>query len=333
MQSLIIKVGDHRRRLQALVQETRGIMRVASPYVSDRGLLLGTNIGDVRLLTTLRVMDIVSGATSLGVLRALVRGGVKCRFLEGAPRLHGKLYILGDERALVTSANLTKSAFDSNIEIGVLVDDGKVRELTRWFDKKWVVEATRLDEKWISYFEEKSASLRRDYSRLQERVRARESEVRPTPVTCVGSSCRFFLCNTDRKHSDQTAGEFRLEELMKDKRYATAWEDFDYPAHMEQVKRDDIILMYANRAGIIAVGRVKGDCEVLRRGSPGRVVDDFQSTEWRVPIKEWLWWVKDERACSWEPTSPKTFLNVSGESYSSRLKDVMKYFALTKGTN
>jgi hypothetical protein len=47
--------------------------------------------------------------------------------------IHSKIYIF-DDSALVTSANLTKSAFESNIEVGVLLDDSQVDEVKSFFN-------------------------------------------------------------------------------------------------------------------------------------------------------------------------------------------------------
>jgi phosphatidylserine/phosphatidylglycerophosphate/cardiolipin synthase-like enzyme len=45
--------------------------------------------------------------------------------------LHAKCLIVDDERALVTSANLTQAALDRNIEAGILVEDPAFAERLR----------------------------------------------------------------------------------------------------------------------------------------------------------------------------------------------------------
>ena len=47
---------------------------------------------------------------------------------------HSKIYIFSDS-ALVTSANLTKTAFESNVEAGVLLDGLQVSEVKSFFEK------------------------------------------------------------------------------------------------------------------------------------------------------------------------------------------------------
>jgi HKD family nuclease len=94
-------------------------VRIASAYVTDSALLSGIKNRRVQLLTSLSLMDIVSGASSLESLALLISRGVQCRCVSGGPRLHAEVYIFGAESAVVTSANLTRNALDSNIEVGI----------------------------------------------------------------------------------------------------------------------------------------------------------------------------------------------------------------------
>jgi hypothetical protein len=105
--------------------------------------------------------------------------------------------------------------------------------------------------------------------------------------------------------------------------YAAAWEEFSYPNHMEEVTRGDIIFMYANRRGIIAIGQAKDGCETLPFGTPGVILNGMDTKEWRVPV-EWLIW-EDERPCPWSPHADQTFLNVSKDKYVSRREAVIQW--------
>lgn len=331
MHNVIVEEGNHRERLRHLLTTTQGLVRIASAYVTDTDLLPDARSREVRLLTALPTMDIISGATSLDSLRTLIDKGVQCRSLPDVPRFHAKVYIFGKECALVTSANLTRRALDSNIEVGVLVSGSEVNELTIWFDVCWK-SATPLAAFDVSSLSQQTASFRNEYLLLRARccpaVKPGTYSDRATKATPtkVGSSLCYFLCNTDRAHSKKLpSGEFELEELMRERRYATAWEEFRYPRHMKEVMRGDIIFMYANGAGIIAVGRARDRCESLRSGSPGRVFDGTDTTEWRIPV-EWLVWVADKEAPPWKPHANPTFLNVSSDNYSDRRNVVLHDF-------
>ena len=120
--SLILEDGSptrmHRKRLESLLTSTTGPVRIASAYVTDSDLLTKPAKRDRRLLVSLMAMDIASGATRLETIGTLIKSGVECRTLGERPRLHAKVYIFGASHAIVTSANLTGRAFDSNIEVG-----------------------------------------------------------------------------------------------------------------------------------------------------------------------------------------------------------------------
>jgi phosphatidylserine/phosphatidylglycerophosphate/cardiolipin synthase-like enzyme len=116
MAEVLLKIGSHRKLLSQLAARTDDILRVVSPYVTDKDLLRLARGKQVRLLTALFPLDIVTGATSLEALRTLIENGVKCRVLALPPKLHAKVYIFDRTCGVVTSANLTASALDKNLD-------------------------------------------------------------------------------------------------------------------------------------------------------------------------------------------------------------------------
>lgn len=331
MGNVISEIGDHRQQLRKLLTTTQGSVRIASAYVTDTDPLLDATARKIQLLTAITTMDIVFGATSLDSLATLIDRGVECRVLPTPPRLHAKVYIFGEESALVTSANLTSRALDSNIEVGVQVSGSTVHELANWFDERWNT-AEPLDLVRIAQERQRTAALREEFSilraqcRLLDRPGARPAVAMKKKVpTLTDSSVPYFLCNTNRKWSKQLpSGEYDQEQMMMARRYATAWEDFKHTSHMEEVRRGNIILMYANGVGIIGIGKARDRCERLEPGSPGRVVDG-DTPEWRIPV-DWLVWVDDKHACPWDSPLPPTFQDVCGARDSDRRKAVIKHF-------
>lgn len=322
---------QHRPSLRKILGTTQGLVRIASAYVTDSELLLGSQNHRIQLLTSLVRMDIVSGATSLPALRSLIQAGVKCRSVTGGARLHAKVYIFGDECAVITSANLTKSALDSNIEVGVQLTGTIVRQLADWFDAFWK-SASRIDLRELSEWEQETAALRLAYASLRKEVGGRPRR-RSEAIPQVRSQAkfrnllqrapRFFVCNTNRRHSPDGTDE----ELMLHSHYAAVWTDFKYPTHMERVDKGDAIFMFAKGAGIIGVGRAKAATEVLPPGYPGRITSDFEyDTEWRVPVEEWLAWVEDDaEAYPWIMPNA-SFLDISGDEYRQLREGVRRHF-------
>jgi phosphatidylserine/phosphatidylglycerophosphate/cardiolipin synthase-like enzyme len=70
-------------------------------------------------------------------LRILHQVGVKVR-RQKHPKLHAKLLLADDERALVGSMNIDRSAFDVRRELGIVLDDEPlVSRLGEVFDRDW----------------------------------------------------------------------------------------------------------------------------------------------------------------------------------------------------
>lgn len=321
MPNVIVKVGMHRKILEELLAKTQETVRIASPYVTDKDLLLTSEVKNVRLLTALSKVDVVIGATSLDCLQLLVERGVKCRVLKASSRLHAKLYIFDKDCAVVTSANLTQKALDKNIEIGVQLRRPAVARLINWFDVQWASEAAEpLNLTTISSLRNETAMLRRKFKKLRRMVppESRQGNLHKEPESKAPSPTAYFLCNTDKRYDPEA------ENLMKYRHFAAAWEPFDITKHFKRAGQGDLILMYKNRVGIIAIGKAEGGYESLLPTESGRILEG-DTPEWRIPVK-WLRWVRDENGCPWKPHTSKTFVEVSRAIYSDRRNQVLRHF-------
>jgi hypothetical protein len=153
----------------------------------------------------------------------------------------------------------------------------------------------------------------------------------PTPSP-VASGLRYFWCNTDRTRKKELGGRdedggYRLERLMRENSCAGAWVDFKYPKAMAEVNDGDLIFMYANKIGIIAVGRATGGCKVFKSGDPNRIDgDDWDGDEWRVPVV-WLRWQQD-KSYKWPKPLRPAFVNISASKYQNRRLAALKHFGL-----
>lgn len=339
---LILEDGSsqrkHRQHLNGMAS-AKGTLRIASAYVTDRELLTGTPDRERRLLISLLPMDVASGATSIETLGAIIKSGVKCRRLPDRPRLHAKVYIFGTSRAVITSANLTFSGFDSNIEVGVEVNANQVSELVAWFDTLWekAVPLTLAD---LSELQRNTASLRAEFVILKKKTKAKwQVPVSHKPPDGLADSLldlfanakRYFVCNTNRKYSERTdTGGYALEQEMFNRGFAAAWEEFRYPDHMKKVERGNAIFMFAKSIGIIGIGIAKEKYKTLMPDDPDRIDRIYKSSdqgdtpEWRVPV-QWLVVTDEAGACRCK--APRfTFGNVTKSKYEKFREDVRKHF-------
>lgn len=337
MTNLILEHGTsdrrHRHRLSQLLSECADTVRISSPYVTERQFLTASRKHEVRLLTTLSPIDVALGATSIESINALLDLGVECRSLPPRPKLHAKVYIFGTSHAVVTSANFTTSALDSNIEAGIEITGDNTRALAAWFDSLWKA-ARPITTELLADLQRHTSKLRREFAKLKSKVKSKmPTSPTPKPKTELTDSLqqlfttanRFFVCNTDRREGSRTAtGGFLLEEEMHNRGFAAAWETYKFPAHMELVEEGNAVFMFAKAVGIIGVGVATGPCETLTVSQPGRLTYVHKTIEWRVPTR-WLVWTDANGAYPWK--SPNfTFWDVSESQYDDFRADVMSHF-------
>ena len=302
MNTFILEDGTpkrrHRARLNDLLATTTGIVRIASAYVTDRALLSDVGGRDTRLLISLLPMAIVSGAMSLETLRWMLDSGVEIRVLPDRLRLHAKTFIFGMSVAVVTSANLTRSAFDSNFEVGVEVRGEDLTNLTRWFDQLWQ-SASRLTVEHLIELQSKTAILRREFVKLKKQSQSElvvaakqqaDGRLTESLQNLFATAPRFFVCNTNRRYSPLTAtGGSAMEQEMYSRQLATAWVPFKFPSHMQLVALGDGVFMFAKGVGIIGIGVATARCEFVSATASNRLwyKDEDNILEWRYLRNGW----------------------------------------------
>jgi phosphatidylserine/phosphatidylglycerophosphate/cardiolipin synthase-like enzyme len=98
---------------------------------ADRGVHVRVLCGGKHGISDWDVLDTFSS------LRVLKRFGVKVHKQKNL-RLHAKLLIADDERALVGSMNIDRSAFDLRRELGITIEDeATVKRLMKVFEEDW----------------------------------------------------------------------------------------------------------------------------------------------------------------------------------------------------
>ena len=116
--------------LSSLAASVEQRMVIAAPFISEKGAEIIIEAltpafresGQIDLLTDLSPSHVSDGSLELGAIIDLCQSANSAT-LWHIPRLHAKVYIADDARAIVTSGNLTASALYRNMEYGVLVED------------------------------------------------------------------------------------------------------------------------------------------------------------------------------------------------------------------
>lgn len=119
-------------RLHSLIDQAKERLWIASPYVgawNDVRKILGSAWGkvDVRL-----IVDIDGGFLSLDTIQKFEAH----RPVRSLPGLHAKLYIV-DDSVLLTSANLTGTAFRKRHEAGIILDGPTAAKFVDLYEDLW----------------------------------------------------------------------------------------------------------------------------------------------------------------------------------------------------
>ena len=105
-----------------LVSQSRKSIRITSPFVKyDMCVELtqaNRNGSKIELITCFKFGNVYSNALDISALEhILYNNGIVKNF----PKLHSKMYIFDDEKAIITSGNLTTGGLVKNFEYGILL--------------------------------------------------------------------------------------------------------------------------------------------------------------------------------------------------------------------
>jgi len=109
----------------------------------------------LKVITRFNINDFAEGVSDIAALRTLLKAGATVR---GIKYLHSKLYLFGDKRAILTSANLTEAALRRNHEFGFVSEDAAViAACNNYFVDLWAKGGSDLTEDMLDKWDEKVA--------------------------------------------------------------------------------------------------------------------------------------------------------------------------------
>lgn len=112
-------------------------LRIICPFIKQDALesILEHHPDKIQVITRFNLADFAEGASDITALRELLKIGADIR---GIKNLHAKIYLFGDSRTIITSANLTRAALERNHEFGLVTRNEFVIKACRdYFDNLW----------------------------------------------------------------------------------------------------------------------------------------------------------------------------------------------------
>lgn len=136
----ILVTNEIKIKLEELTKGANSSVFVITAFAKDETIrwinsITNQNVIDKRIIIRCRVSDFISGASDFSVLKYCLDNGWKT-FID--TNLHAKVYIFDNNRAIVSSSNLTQRGLgfsqENNREIGVQIeltneDKGKIAEI------------------------------------------------------------------------------------------------------------------------------------------------------------------------------------------------------------
>jgi len=171
-----LRSSPFRSHLEKLFDCATRELLVASPYIKTREaewvcnrLAKSGHDKSIRLqvLTDVRSSNVLGGSLDVAALRVL-QSGLNCCEIINLPRLHAKVYVADEVCALVTSANLTPSGLDSNLEYGVGITDAPTIHNLRRDMQLYATLGNPLSAETIVELEKVSDGLRAEFRAIEK---------------------------------------------------------------------------------------------------------------------------------------------------------------------
>jgi HKD family nuclease len=140
------------KRLLNMISAVRASLFVVTPFFKEGMIdkvLSSLKEGKLRVLLRTDAFDMAGGISDLNALRKLAQHGAEIREIRN---LHAKVIVFDEKKALITSSNLTKSGLNTNVEIGILVEDEEFIKndvmpiLNQYWQAAGEVKTSKMDE-------------------------------------------------------------------------------------------------------------------------------------------------------------------------------------------
>ena len=109
--------------LRSGIAAAAGRLQLACPFIKNSviiRLLDAAELDEIQVVTRFNLRDFARGVSDIAALHVLLDAGADVRGVNG---LHAKVFVFGDRRATVTSANLTETGLARNAEFGCISED------------------------------------------------------------------------------------------------------------------------------------------------------------------------------------------------------------------
>jgi hypothetical protein len=161
----IVRSGYHKIFKDSIGQDNTSL-RLICPFIKTKVIrtIIKYKPQKIQVITRYdNIMDFYNRVSDIPALKELLINDTEIRGIED---LHSKVYIFGETTSMITSANLTETAFSSDIrECGAFVFDAdKTKELINYFGELWDDRRTKIiSQDTLKFWEVKLKEYRAKY--------------------------------------------------------------------------------------------------------------------------------------------------------------------------
>ncbi len=168
-----------RHNFRDFLKGVNNSLLVATPFIKidEAKWLIDTlntsssSLLSLQILTNLRSDSVLSKALDIEAILYLISYHDKTTVIN-LPRLHAKVYIADDKKAIITSANLTSPGLELNLEYGVGLSDKVVVQHIKSDFEKYSKLGNPVSKAVLSELSSIGNELSEDYEKVQRSARA-----------------------------------------------------------------------------------------------------------------------------------------------------------------
>lgn len=110
-----------------LVKQSNKSIKITSPFVKydvcKELINAKSSLSKVELITSFKLMSIFTGSLDISAIESIINSSGT---VKNSPKLHSKIYVFDDAKAIITSGNLTNGGLLKNFEYGIYLDEKSI---------------------------------------------------------------------------------------------------------------------------------------------------------------------------------------------------------------
>lgn len=201
-------------QLKQIIVGAKNEIIIIVPYIAMNQLIniLDTLDGiKIKILTRLSLEDFINNSSDINILNKLIKKpNIQIRYYSN---LHAKIYVIDEEKAIITSANFTQNGMYNNLEYGVLVE-GDLKDIMQDINNLWNSAGVVNDELIASIREEMNIleTCKNQNCKIKDKIGKINNQIIEHKRSHLYKKVNFNIKKVDNSISEDEALNFVVNE-------------------------------------------------------------------------------------------------------------------------